>query len=147
MPRWAALTRVDMNNSRDPNEKTLQAIEDSYAGRTHSAASVDELLGSAMSTEQKAVDVLAPGETVDVIDLLAVCREFAVANSRGGDVFRLDVVSAAFADLMDKSERFGLLFEAWQRDDNETVPAATEAEVIEAMYAMRAALTRIGGAG
>jgi hypothetical protein len=91
------------------------------------------------------VDVLAPGETVDVIDLLAVCREFAVANSRGGDVFRLDVVSAAVAELIEAatmaSATLGHIYH--------TVPLSkTVGQEAHADYQrLNAALARIGGAG
>lgn len=53
---------------------------------------------------------------------------------------------AAVEELIEKAERFGLLFE---RRDNDMLPddigPATEAEVVEAMYAMRAALARVVG--
>lgn len=64
----------------------------------------------------------------------------------GSQAWALAQVDAAIDELIEKSERFGLLFERWNRLDLEGVEPATESEVIEAMYAMRAALALVGGA-
>lgn len=82
---------------------------------------------------------------VDVLALLDAYIAHGIPQERPD----LQRARAAVAELIAKAELFGHLFEAWNRDD-ESVPAelqaTTESDVIKAMYDMRAALARIGGA-
>lgn len=92
-----------------------------------------------MNTDTQKVDVLAVMDTA--VHAIAADYRFLPGEIREA--------RAAVAELIAKAKRFGHLFEAWNRDDD-SVPAelqeTTERDVIEAMYDMRAAVARVGGA-
>jgi len=113
-----------------------------------------------MSAKTRKVDVLdviqemrhalSDGEVLLRIQGLDGCAMSSKAAKRQSAAYvAAKNIGEVLSEVITKADRFGVLFEAWNRDD-ESVPAdlkgTTESAVIDAMYEMRTALSRTGGA-